>query len=294
VAVAVVVLLLGAIGVTWLVSRQVSLQSLRMETVTAHDAAQAMQDDHFYADYADRILQITGIVASAQESAGSLVVALQTDGAYTLTCTDGQPIGAAPTAGAAVTLIAPGGTAQREASGVALPECRVIASTTGATEPSAASGPSFDTSTIAKADTMPLVTTINGQVPPGTPALVETSTQVLDLMRDGQEIRVFRDIREPGTRAPIHVHPFGGWTCVVSGIAVLYMEGAAPETAKAGECVDMPPLRAMSNANPGTEPSVLLDSFATPPGAPLWRIVEKGDTGLGDEFATGSATKTNN
>ena len=146
---------------------------------------------------------------------------------------------------------------------------------------------------IDQANAMPLVTTINGQVPPGEPALVHTSTLELDVMRDGQEVRVYRDVRQPGTRAPIHVHPFGGWTCVVSGQAVLYLDGAEPATVTAGQCVNMPALTPMSNVNPGPGPSVLLDNFVTPPGAPIWRIVEEGQQHLGDEFATGDAERVN-
>ena len=146
---------------------------------------------------------------------------------------------------------------------------------------------------IAKADAMSLVSTLNGKVPPGKATLVESSTMLLDTTHDGQQVRVYRDVRLAGTRAPIHVHPFGGWTCVVTGQAVLYMEDAKPEVAHAGDCVDMPALRAMSNVNPGPGPTVLLDNFVTPKGAPVWRIVEKGDTDLGDEFATGSKTKVN-
>lgn len=158
---------------------------------------------------------------------------------------------------------------------------------------SACSGDTEGQDVIAEANAIPLTSTINGEVPPETPTLVHTSREILNVMRDGQQVRVFRDVREPGTRAPIHVHPFGGWTCVVSGEAVLYLEGSEPQTTRAGECVNMPPLIPMSNANPGKVPAVLLDSFVTPPDAPVWRIVEKGLTGLGDEFATDNHTKVN-
>ena len=147
---------------------------------------------------------------------------------------------------------------------------------------------------IDEANAMPLISEINGMVPPEKPTLVHTSALVLNVMRDGQQVRVYRDIREPGTRAPFHVHPFGGWTCVVSGQAVLYLEGAEPQRVDEGGCVNMPALKPMSNANPGPGPAVLLDNFVTPPGAPVWRIVEEGATGMGDEFATGPAIRENN
>jgi quercetin dioxygenase-like cupin family protein len=112
-------------------------------------------------------------------------------------------------------------------------------------------------------------------------------------MRDGQQVRVYRDVREPGTRAPIHIHPFGGWTCVVSGQAVLYLDGFAPKKTGPGDCVNMPAMTPMSNVNPGPEPAVLLDSFVTPPNAPVWRIIEVGLEDLGNEFASGHNVKTN-
>jgi quercetin dioxygenase-like cupin family protein len=140
---------------------------------------------------------------------------------------------------------------------------------------------------IDEVNAFPLVSTINGEVPPGEATLVHTSVEALDTMKDGQQVRVYRDVRDAGTRAPIHMHPFGGWTCVVSGQAVLYLEGSEPKRANAGDCVDMPAMVPMSNVNPGPGPAVLLDNFVTPPDAPVWRIVEVGLQTLGDEFSTG-------
>lgn len=146
---------------------------------------------------------------------------------------------------------------------------------------------------IDEANAYPLVSDINGTVPPGEPTLVHTSVEVLDMMRDGQQVRVYRDTRDPGTRSPIHLHPFGGWTCVVSGEAILYLEGVEPQTRKAGDCVAMPAMTPMSNVNLGPEPAVLLDSFATPLDAPVWRIIEVGQQHLGNEFASGHNERTN-
>ena len=146
---------------------------------------------------------------------------------------------------------------------------------------------------IDEVNAYPLVSTINGEVPPEQPTLVHTSQEILNVMRDGQQVRVYRDVREAGTRAPIHIHPFGGWTCVVSGQAVLYLDGAEPKKTGPGECVNMPAMTPMSNVNPGPGPAVLLDSFVTPPNAPVWRIIEVGLEGLGNEFATDHNVKVN-
>ena len=48
-----------------------------------------------------------------------------------------------------------------------------------------------------------------------------------------------------------------------------------------------------SNVNPGPGPAVLLDSFVTPPDAPVWRIIEVGLESLAHEFATGHNVKVN-
>jgi quercetin dioxygenase-like cupin family protein len=146
---------------------------------------------------------------------------------------------------------------------------------------------------IDEVNAFPLVSNINGEVPPGEATLVHTSVEILDTMKDGRQVRVYRDVRDAGTRAPIHIHPFGGWTCVVSGQAVLYLEGSEPQRTNAGECVDMPAMIPMSNVNPGPGPAVLLDSFVTPPDAPVWRIVEVGLQKLGNEFATGHNERVN-
>ena len=147
--------------------------------------------------------------------------------------------------------------------------------------------------TIEEVNSYPLVSTINGEVPPEKPTLVHTSEEILNVMRDGQQVRVYRDTREAGTRAPIHIHPFGGWTCVVSGQAVLYLDGSEPKETGPGECVNMPAMTPMSNVHPGPGPAVLLDSFVTPPNAPVWRIIEAGQEALGNEFATGHNVKVN-
>ena len=68
------------------------------------------------------------------------------------------------------------------------------------------------------------------------------------------------------------------------------MEGASPQSAGPGECVAMPALVPMSNVNPGPGTTVLLDNFVTPEWAPIWQIVERGLTDMGNEFSSGDHT----
>ena len=173
------------------------------------------------------------------------------------------------------------------------PRLAAIAVGVGCAAVLAACGNDSAQEVIDEVNAYPLVSTINGEVPPEQPTLVHTSEEILNVMRDGQQVRVYRDVREAGTRAPIHIHPFGGWTCVVSGQAVLYLDGSEPKFTGPGECVNMPAMTPMSNVNPGPGRAVLLDSFVTPPNAPVWRIIEVGLEDMGNEFATGHNMKVN-
>jgi hypothetical protein len=91
-----------------------------------------------------------------------------------------------------------------------------------------------------------------------------------------------------GTRAPIHVHPFGGQTCVVWGQMTLWLEDVEGKkttttTKKSGECYWMPPNQRMSGVNDGETAAVMLDLFIvegseadpTKPDFPVL-LVEKG------------------
>lgn len=112
---------------SWTLGRQHALGSLAFADVSATDAAQAMQDDHFFSDYGDKILVVHGTVANVQTSGGGYAISLGTGTAFGLMCTVTSPSGAGqPAAGTVITAVAPGGTAQREPSSVNLPDCRLM------------------------------------------------------------------------------------------------------------------------------------------------------------------------
>lgn len=158
----------------------------------------------------------------------------------------------------------------------------------GASTTAAADEPALQAMPVAEAlqkmRAIPLMTTLDGKVPPGRPTLVASSVKVLEAPHAGGIARAFREVRLAGTRSPIHVHPYGGWTCIVKGQATLYVQGRKPVTHRTGGCVNMPALIPMVNSNEGSTPTILIDNFIEPPGVPEWRIVEKGLTRLGDEF----------
>ncbi len=119
------------------------------------------------------------------------------------------------------------------------------------------------------------VTELNGEVPPGEATSAKAQETVLRAGDGrGHESLVHRTVRAPGTRAPIHIHGYGGTTCVTEGEMTLLMEGAEPTTVKAGGCYYMPPDVHMSGFNTGDVDAVMLDIFVVPEGEPDWVNLE--------------------
>ena len=121
------------------------------------------------------------------------------------------------------------------------------------------------------------VTELNGVIPPG---VATAAKQQETLLRTpdgkGHESIVHRTVRAPGTRAPIHIHGYGGTTCVLEGEMTLLMEGGKPALAKAGTCYYMPPGIPMSGFNTGSVDAVMLDMFVVPVGEPETINLETG------------------
>lgn len=130
------------------------------------------------------------------------------------------------------------------------------------------------------------VATINGGQPPG---VIARSLSQDHLLRapdgHGNEVIVERTVRAPGTRTPFHLHEYGGTTCVLEGEMTLYLEGAEPQRAVAGQCYYMPSGRAMVGYNSGTVNAVLHDIFTVPAGKPVWQVVEAGTEALQNQFS---------
>jgi quercetin dioxygenase-like cupin family protein len=94
-----------------------------------------------------------------------------------------------------------------------------------------------------------------------------------------------RSVREQGTRSPVHVHPFGGQTCVVSGEMSLYLDGEpAIQKAGSGECYWMPAGRRMSGVNSANQATIMIDTFVVPKGEQVWIVVEPGMEDAQDQF----------
>jgi quercetin dioxygenase-like cupin family protein len=121
------------------------------------------------------------------------------------------------------------------------------------------------------------ITTINGATPPGKlQPLANTSTMLDTKQSDGLRLLVTKGTRLAGTRVAIHVHEYGGHTCVLSGEITDFVEGKANGRYPAGTCYYMPANTPMSAANLGKEDAVLIDTFVLPFGAPAITIMEPG------------------
>ena len=101
----------------------------------------------------------------------------------------------------------------------------------------------------------------------------------------GMTLVTSRSVRDRGTRSPIHVHPFGGQTCVVSGEMSLYLEGTEEiKVAGPGDCYYMPAGRRMSGVNSADTPTIMIDTFVVPRGEQVWIVVEPGMEDAQDQF----------
>lgn len=121
------------------------------------------------------------------------------------------------------------------------------------------------------------ITTINGSVPSGSLLPLQNVSTMLDTIDAyGNRLVVTQGTRKAGTRVAIHMHKYGGHTCVLSGQITDFVNGREPMEWPAGTCYYMPPDTLMSAANLGTVDAVLIDTFNLPPGEPTITIREPG------------------
>ena len=133
---------------------------------------------------------------------------------------------------------------------------------------------------------------INGKELPNTPSKTMFERRLLtEEQRDatgkptGMVLVTSKSIRDKGTRSPIHVHPFGGQTCVVAGEMSLYLEGTGQiQKAGPGECYWMPAGRRMSGVNSADSITIMIDSFVVPKDSQVWIVVEPGMEDAQDQF----------
>ena len=192
--------------------------------------------------------------------------------------------------GACLVLSACSAAPSTPASSAPSPSSESSASSSATASPSSSYSSTPDDIVVSAAPSPPVadVTTINGEPPPAVPTAVDESVTLLNVIDNGVQHLVYRDTRSPGTRSPIHQHPYGGTTCVLSGEMTLYLEGSDPQVAGPGECYWMPPGLSMTGVSSGVDYAVMIDTFAVDPGAPVWYVVEPGQESTVDEFGSGA------
>lgn len=132
-------------------------------------------------------------------------------------------------------------------------------------------------STTARADVAGPITEINGQTPPGVLLPLQDTSVMLDTLDStGKRVVVTKGTRKAGTRVGIHIHKYGGHTCVLSGVITDFVQGHQPMIFPAGTCYYMPAGVPMTAANLGAVDALLIDNFILPPGEPFITILEPG------------------
>jgi len=82
------------------------------------------------------------------------------------------------------------------------------------------------------------------------------------------KVSTYSGWREANTRMAIHMHEFGGQTCVLKGgAATVFVEGGPKEGTRypAGTCYYMPPNTYMTSSNLDSEDSLTLDTLNSSP-----------------------------
>lgn len=133
---------------------------------------------------------------------------------------------------------------------------------------------------------------LNGQPLPTAPSRSASEERVLKADQvdasgrpTGMKVFTFMTVRSQGTRSPIHMHGFGGQTCIASGEMTLFLEGAEPQKAPAGTCYWMPPGRRMAGVNTGVGDALMFDTFVAPSEQAIWSVVEPGLQDEQDQFS---------
>jgi hypothetical protein len=122
----VALIVIGAIGAAggFVLGDIQSARAMTVQRATPHELAEAMKGDHFYSDYRQSALLVTGAVASVSRDGGLVVVAFETGSSYGASCELGA-VAVAPQVGQTFTVLAAGPDAERLPAGVMLHDCIV-------------------------------------------------------------------------------------------------------------------------------------------------------------------------
>ncbi|MEK9878052.1 MAG: hypothetical protein VW684_15445, partial [Betaproteobacteria bacterium] len=95
----------------------------------------------------------------------------------------------------------------------------------------------FSLTACAKDSRVNYLTEINGMQPPGKLMRLQDTSVMLDTINsEGKRLLIEKGTRKAGTRVGIHIHKYGGHTCVISGTITDFIQGVEPKQFSAGEC----------------------------------------------------------
>jgi hypothetical protein len=121
-----VVLLIIVVGiVSFFFGDKHALETLTIKRITPDQAASAMQGDHFYTDYRENTLLISGTVSSISTNNNDSVVTFKTSSAFKTVC-DFKNLRSAIHPGETITALSEGGSAERQTSAVLLQDCTLL------------------------------------------------------------------------------------------------------------------------------------------------------------------------
>ena len=115
-----VVVVIGAVVIFWLGMLHAE-KDLTFRRVIPQSLARAMREDHFYADYKENTLIVTGTVISASGHE----IQFQTHDSYGVICQLASDT-PTPKVGSTVTLLTEAGRAVRQPHGVLLKDCTAV------------------------------------------------------------------------------------------------------------------------------------------------------------------------
>ena len=111
-------------GVLYFLGDKHGVESMTFKRTDPTPLANAMKNDNFYTSYRDNTLLVTGTTKSVSQTAKGIQVVFKTNSSYSVTCNFGSK-NPGLRANQTVTVLAQGGSAERQPAGVLLTVCTI-------------------------------------------------------------------------------------------------------------------------------------------------------------------------
>lgn len=121
-----VLLVVIAVGIaSYLLGNVHAVQTLTFKRITPTQAANAMKNDNFYANYRENTLLVTAVVSSISKDNNEVEATFKAASTFQTRCDFGNS-GIAIRPGETITVLAEGGVAERQPSAVLLKNCLLL------------------------------------------------------------------------------------------------------------------------------------------------------------------------